>query len=259
MQDTQSKVDFQVIREAWGLAAASHPAMRAIDLRVIMVLQSYLNKDNLTAFPSVSTIAKNIGKSTRTVQMSIAHIANHGLLAIERRWDKRRGCWQSSRYMPLIPHLNEPLQDRYREHGAVSHLLNSSAKYLATKQARDASTALAGRKHCHEKLHHPPEVKIAPPSRSRSCAITSDLTLEGTSSSYETSPSATEMSPAVSDDEIDLVMEAIHQTLSVQKQAIYAYLRDSRAETDMATIARTLKDHRLQERVKTELGYELRN
>jgi hypothetical protein len=59
-----------------------------------------------------------------------------------------------------------------------------------------------------------------------------------------------------------LVVEAIALTTSVQKQAIYAYLRDHAGGAyalDMATIAKALKDPRVRERVKAELDYEIQS
>jgi len=154
VQDTNSNkkrnTDFEAIREIWGLAAAANPKMRAIDLRVIMVLQSYLSRRDFTAFPGIATIARQIEKAPRTVQRSLQHIAELGHLEIERRWDQARRCWQSNRYHPQIPQINETLQQRY----AVTL----------------------------QKLTPPPGVEMTPPSRRENDVITSDLTSEGTSS-----------------------------------------------------------------------------
>jgi hypothetical protein len=143
--------DFEAIREMWGLAAAANPKMRAIDLRVVMVLQSYLSRKDFTAFPGIPTIGKQIGKAARTVQRSIHHIEELGHLKIERRWDAGRHCWQSNRYHPQIPMdaLNETLQERY----AVTL----------------------------QKMSPPPGVDLSPPSRRGNVVITSDLTSDLTS------------------------------------------------------------------------------
>jgi hypothetical protein len=50
--DSKGNNDFEKRREAWGIQCAWDKTLRAIDLRMVMALQSFLNRESFAAFPS---------------------------------------------------------------------------------------------------------------------------------------------------------------------------------------------------------------
>jgi hypothetical protein len=169
VQDNNSSnkrnTDFEAFRELWGLAGAANPNTRTIHLRVIMVLQSYMSRKDFAAFPSLPTIAGQIGRHVRTVQRALVDLASWGHLDIQRQWNAAKGCWKTNRYHPRIPRsvLNETLQKRY-------------ATIIAKLSPPPGGV----------ELPLPGGVEMPPPSRRGDVTITSkgtsNLTSKGTSS-----------------------------------------------------------------------------
>jgi hypothetical protein len=171
MQDTnlgeKRNIEFEASREFWGVAAAGDRRLRTIHLRVIIVLQSYLNRETFTAFPSLPLIAKQVGAHVRSVQRAISDLEKWGYVSVKRRWNRTKNAWNSSVYTPGVPScvVTATLYDRYEE-------------------------ILRGR------LPPPGGEEMPPPpgahattSRRENVIITSDLTSEGTSKRTSTSTS----------------------------------------------------------------------
>src|SRR5436190_22467790 len=99
----KSNFHFEASREFWGLAASGDKRLRAIHLRIIMVLQSYLHRGTFTAFPGLPLIARQVSAHMRTVQRAIADLEGWGYMTVERRWNKVKRCWNSNVYRPHVP------------------------------------------------------------------------------------------------------------------------------------------------------------
>src|SRR5262249_33839919 len=92
-----------IYKEACLLACAYNKALRAIDLRVMVELSSYLNHESYRAFPSINTLLNTLPISRRALFRSLKKLEAEGHLMRQRRWNKAKRKSDSSVYVPLIP------------------------------------------------------------------------------------------------------------------------------------------------------------
>jgi len=95
--------EFQIYKEACGLAVDYNPNLRAIDLRTMGNLLSYMNHLSYTCFPSVSTVKAPLHAHKRTIERSLDRLDSEGHFRRERRWNRKKRKWDNSIYQPLIP------------------------------------------------------------------------------------------------------------------------------------------------------------
>jgi hypothetical protein len=95
--------EFQIYKEACLLGAGYNKALRAVDLRVMLEVSSYLNHESFSAFPGVKTLLNTLPVSRRTLFYSLDKLESEGHLGRRRRWNKAKRRSDSTVYLPLIP------------------------------------------------------------------------------------------------------------------------------------------------------------
>lgn len=80
-----------------------HPELSSVDVRVYLVLHSYLNAQTGAVWPSVKTIAEKAGVGVRTVGASRKHLEAVGAIQVEER-KRANGTSQTNVYrFPATP------------------------------------------------------------------------------------------------------------------------------------------------------------
>jgi hypothetical protein len=95
--------EFQIYKEACLLGAAYNKALRAVDLRVMAEILSYLNHESYRAFPGINTLLNILPISRRTLFRSLEKLEAEGHIRRQRRWNKAKRKSDSTVYIPLIP------------------------------------------------------------------------------------------------------------------------------------------------------------
>jgi hypothetical protein len=98
--DSKGNNDFEKRREAWGLQCAWDKELRAIDLRMVMALQSFLNRKTFAAFPSVMKLMRLIGCSETAARNSLKKLATRRHIRVASRFRGKEQ--QSNLYHALL-------------------------------------------------------------------------------------------------------------------------------------------------------------
>jgi hypothetical protein len=95
--------EFQIYKEACSLGASYNMALRAVDLRVIGEILSYLNHRSFSAFPGINTLLSTLPIGRTTLFRSLNKLESEGHIRRQRRWNKSKRKSDSTVYVPLIP------------------------------------------------------------------------------------------------------------------------------------------------------------
>jgi hypothetical protein len=98
--ESKGNNDFEKRREAWGLQCAWDKELRAIDLRMVMALQSFLNRESFAAFPSVMKLMRLIECSETAARNSLKQLASRRHIRVARRFRGREQ--QTNLYHALL-------------------------------------------------------------------------------------------------------------------------------------------------------------
>jgi len=122
--------EFQIYKECCLLGASYNRALRAVDLRVMVEVCSYLNHESFSAFPGISTLLNTLPISRRTLFYSLDKLESERHLERRRRWNKAKRKSDSTVYIPLIPDKVMPtLRIRFANQPDALVILARAARY----------------------------------------------------------------------------------------------------------------------------------
>lgn len=99
-------IAFQVAKEGWLMAIASHPNLSGSDCAVGITIAKHLNAKLKEAWPSIKTIAEFTNREQSTVWRSIKRLEQLGLLTVVHS----RGRHRSNHYRPAYGHMDTDLK-----------------------------------------------------------------------------------------------------------------------------------------------------
>jgi hypothetical protein len=136
--------EFQIYKECCLLGAGYNKALRAVDLRVMLEVCSYLNHESFSAFPGINTLLNTLPISRRTLFYSLDKLESESHLARHRRWNQAKRRSDSTVYIPLIPAKVMPaLRIRFANQPDALIVLARAAKSESAKIAPGSAVEIA--------------------------------------------------------------------------------------------------------------------
>jgi hypothetical protein len=114
--DSKGNNDFEKRREAWGIQCTRDKTLRAIDLRMVMALQSFLNRETFAAFPSIQKLMRLIGCSETAARNSLKILAGRRHIRVQRRFrcrEQRTNLYHAVLHLDTMQRIDAIRAERY--------------------------------------------------------------------------------------------------------------------------------------------------
>lgn len=97
-QPAEPTNNIHLLRESWVKVICKYPNLSGADVAVAVMLSTYINRNNQTAWPSIDTLAEDTNRDRRTVRRCVRRLEKLGLVDIVTG----RGRHHSNRYRPKM-------------------------------------------------------------------------------------------------------------------------------------------------------------